>query len=120
MKLIFLAQWEQALNEDREVIVVGDVNLDFLLVGKDVNSNSHAHRLRELSQLFFDRIFPLGVVQCVRGLPCWRIYSCDEPETAVNILSDFVKNILDKHAPVKTFQVRKKYCPRVSETTKLS
>ena len=62
---IFLDQWEQALVEGKEVVVVGDVNLDFLLWGKDVSSNSHTHRLRDLSELLFSRIFPHGVVQCI-------------------------------------------------------
>jgi hypothetical protein len=55
--VIFLDQWEQALVEGKEVVVVGDVNLDFLLWGKDVSSNSHAHRLHDLSELLFSRIF---------------------------------------------------------------
>ena len=51
---IFVNQWEQALHENKEVVVLGDMNLDFL--------NSHAYKLKEMSQLVFDRIYPHGVV----------------------------------------------------------
>ena len=59
---IFINQWEQALNENKEVLVVGDVNLDFLQWTVD---ESKYHRLQNLSQLIFDKIFPHGVVQCI-------------------------------------------------------
>ena len=190
---IFISQWEKALNENREVVVLGDVNLDFLQWKKGIHCNPQAYRLRDLSQLIFDRIIPHGVVQCiteathfwpgrepsgldhiysnhpeklsrplvinngasdhriimctrytkqvvsqprimrkrsfkhfdskiflqeVRDLPMWKIYSCDDPEIAVGTLSLFLTNILDKLAPVKIFQVRKNYCPWLTDETK--
>ena len=57
---IFISQWEKALNENKEVVVLGDVNLDFLIWGNGNDSYD------QLSQLIFDRIFPHGVVQCIK------------------------------------------------------
>ena len=31
----------------------------------------------------------------------WQVYSCDDSEMAVTILSNFLNNILDKVAPIK-------------------
>ena len=53
---------------------------------------------------------PNTFLEMVRGLPWWRIYSCDDPDIAVELLSGFLTNILDILAPIKTFLVRKKYC----------
>ena len=170
------------------------MNLDFLKWQKINETNSHAYKLKELSQLVFDRIYPHGVVQCVtkpthfwpgrepsgldhiytnhpeklsqplvvsnggsdhdmlmctrftkqiisrprivskrsyrnfdaslfinevRNLPMWQVYSCEDPEKAVYILSYFLTSILDRLAPIKTYQVRKNYCPWLSDETKL-
>ena len=62
----FVSKWEMALDEGRECIVMGDVNLDFLkwdLV--DLPSKDNCTRLRALSDIIFSRIFPHGVVQLV-------------------------------------------------------
>ena len=51
-------QWEQALSSGKEVIILGDCNLDFL---KFNNSGT----LQPLVDAMFERIYPHGVVQCV-------------------------------------------------------
>ena len=186
---IFIDQWEQALHENKEVVVLGDVNLNFLEWKKD----STSYNLHEFSELIFDKIFPHGVVQCireathfwpgrepsgldhlytnnpsklsqpmlitnggsdhkmimctrytknivarqriiskrsyknfdsnifleeVRALPMWQVYQCESPHIAVAILSNLVSGILDRLAPVRKFQVRKRYCPWMSSPTK--
>ena len=61
---VFINQWEQALNEGKEVICMGDMNIDHLRW----NSNSvdpFSIRLRPLIDILFERILPQGVVQCV-------------------------------------------------------
>ena len=58
-------------------------------------------------------------LQEVRNLPLWQIYSCDDPEDAVSILCYFLSSILDRLAPLKTYQVRKNYCPWLTNETKL-
>ena len=57
---IFLDQWEQAVASGKEVIVMGDINLDFLKFGR-------AGNLQPLVDLLMERIYPHGVVQCVQG-----------------------------------------------------
>ena len=189
----FIDQWEMALNEGKEVLVVGDVNLDFLKFDNSLTSNIQVYRLQNFAQLIFDRIYSQGVVQCikepthfwpgqepscidhmytnhpeklshprvianggsdhklilctrytkqivskprmickrsyknfnpeiflqeVRGLPLWQVYSCEDPEVAVETLTSFLNEILGRLAPLKTFQVRKHYCPWITDYTK--
>ena len=63
---MFLDKWEAALRENREVIVLGDINLDFLKWGRDLPANDSQARLRGLAESLFTRIIPLGVSQLVR------------------------------------------------------
>ena len=58
--VIFLEQWEQALATGKEVIVLGDCNLDFLKFDR-------AGVLQPLVDSMMQRIYPHGVVQCVQG-----------------------------------------------------
>ena len=39
------------------------------------------------------------------------IYLCDDANTAAELLTKKINKVLDKHAPLKTFQVRKNYVP---------
>ena len=57
--IIFLDQWEQALTSGKEVIVLGDCNLDFLKFDR-------SGQLQPLVDTMFERIYPHGVVQCVK------------------------------------------------------
>ena len=64
--IIFLEQWERALDSGKECVVMGDFNLDFLSFYRtDLPSNSQAQRLRPLVDELFSRILPYGVKQCV-------------------------------------------------------
>ena len=62
----FIDQWERAILEGKEVIVLGDLNLDFLTWTSDIN-NPHNTKLKPLVNQIFERILPQGVVQCVTG-----------------------------------------------------
>ena len=63
----FLTQWEAALSEGREVIVMGDINLDFLKWARtDLSSTDSTVRLKPLIEALFSRIFPHGVSQLVK------------------------------------------------------
>ena len=64
--VMFLDKWEAALSEGREVIVLGDINLDFLKWNRDLPANDSSNRLKSLSDQLFTRIFPNGVSQLVR------------------------------------------------------
>ena len=57
--VIFVDQWERAINSGKEVIVMGDCNLDYLKFN-DVG------QLHPLVDILTNRIFPHGVQQCVR------------------------------------------------------
>ena len=46
------------------------------------------------------------------------VTACDNVEETAEVFEMSFKPILDKHAPVKTFQMRKHYCPYVSDETK--
>ena len=46
------------------------------------------------------------------------VIACDNVEDAAEIFENSFKSILDKHAPVKIFQMRKHYSPYLSEKTK--
>ena len=48
-----------------------------------------------------------------------EVTACDNVEDAATVFEQAFKTILDKHAPIRTFQMRKNYAPHVSETTKL-
>ena len=64
--LTFIEMWEKALNEGKEVIVLGDVNLDFLKWNSSsLPVNDSSSRLKQLNELIFNRIFPHGVRQLV-------------------------------------------------------
>ena len=58
--VIFLEQWEQALASGKEVIVMGDCNLDFLKFDR-------SGVLQPLVDAMMQTIYPCGVVQCVKG-----------------------------------------------------
>ena len=63
---IFLTHWEQALMEDKEVIVMMDANLDFLKWSDDnLPAGDSTVKLRPLIELLFKKIFPYGVSQLV-------------------------------------------------------
>ena len=58
--VIFLDQWEQALATGKEVIVLGDMNLDLL---KFDTAGVH----QPLVDAMMENIYPHGVVQCVKA-----------------------------------------------------
>ena len=69
----FLNMWETALMEGREVLVMGDMNLDFMKwCNPNLDDNDSAVRLKPLIDELFTRIFPHGVSQLVKqGTRVW-------------------------------------------------
>ena len=194
--LIFLEQWETALDTGKECVVMGDFNLDFLnFYRTDLPSSSQSYRLQPMVNELLSRVGPYGVKQCVVGatrqgragqpdsgldhlwtnvpgkmsqiythyngsdhkvimgirysklqrsstryvkkrsyknfselkfleeirkIRWWDVYLSTDIDEAVELFSNKVNVILDKMAPIKTFQTSSKYCPWLSEeTTKL-
>ena len=63
---IFIAQWELAISEGKEVICLGDINIDHLKwTRNNLSPNSVTARLKPLIDLLFEKIIPLGISQCV-------------------------------------------------------
>ena len=62
----FIEKWKDAIGTDLECHLLGDLNINFLEYSKPtIPTNSQPYKLRSLIQLLFDRILPLGAVQCV-------------------------------------------------------
>ena len=59
--VVFMDQWDRALATGKEVIVMGDCNIDHQKFNK-------AGALQPLVDVMMERIFPQGVVQCVQGI----------------------------------------------------
>ena len=69
---IFLTQWEKALSEQRETIVLGDINLDWNTAMQSTapgdSRDSTYYKTRPLAEELSQRILPQGVIQLVRGI----------------------------------------------------
>ena len=65
----FLDKWEEALTENKEVLVTLDANLDHLTWRRTEGLPPHhsSVRLKSLVDALFDRIIPQGVTQLVMG-----------------------------------------------------
>ena len=65
----FLDKWQEALYENKEVVVTLDANLDHLTwrSTEDLPPHHSSVRLKSLVDAVFDRIIPLGVTQLVTG-----------------------------------------------------
>ena len=69
----FLSQWETALQEDKETVVLGDLNIDWLCCNSESSPSDprQAAKWRAARPLMDEldrRITPHGVVQMVRGI----------------------------------------------------
>ena len=66
--ILFLEQWEKALDSGKECIVMGDFNLDFLKFNRsEFPTHGQTYRLKPLEDELFSRVVPHGVKQCVVG-----------------------------------------------------
>ena len=63
---MFLGQWERALAEGKEVVVTGDMNINFIDWHRyDLPHNNPTSKLKHLISELFGRIFSQGVSQLV-------------------------------------------------------
>ena len=62
--LIFLDQWERALATGKECMVLGDSNIDHQMIG---SPDLPQYRNKDLLSKLCDRIYPLGVRQCIQS-----------------------------------------------------
>ena len=61
---------------------------------------------------------PVQFLAEVRNISWWEVYSCENVESAAELFTNKLNNILNRMAPVKKFQVRSKYAPWLSDNTK--
>ena len=65
---LFLDKWEAAIVEDKETIVMGDINICHMKwMQQDLSTSDMAYKLRTLTHELFDRIIPHGFCQLVQG-----------------------------------------------------
>ena len=65
---LFLDQWETGILEDKEIIVLGDINICHNKWNRvDLSSNEQTYKLKSLIVELFERIIPQGFCQLVRG-----------------------------------------------------
>ena len=57
-------------------------------------------------------------IQAVKNISLWDVYTCENVEEAVKIMTSKISSILDIMAPIKSIHVRTKYAPWMSESTK--
>ena len=74
--------------------------------------------IRYVRKRVFKNFVDKDFQQAVKNLSWCNLYSCGDPERAVNILTGKLTTILDQMAPVRTIQVRSKYAPWLSDNTK--
>ena len=55
----------------------------------------------------------------IRSTSWWDVYQSVDVNEAVQLFNSKVNSILDEMAPIKTFQTSSKYCPWLSENSKL-
>ena len=91
--LVFLEQWERALETQKECIVLGDSNIDHLFIGSPQLSQ---YRHKDLLNQLCNRIYPLGVKQCVQG------YTHSRPGQRHSLLDVVYTNNPQKLASVQT------------------
>ena len=58
-------------------------------------------------------------LQKIRDTSWWDVYQTTDINEAVQLFTNKINLILDQMAPMKTFQTTSKYCPWLSEETKL-
>ena len=59
---MFLSQWKDALSEDKETVVLGDLNIDwFTCFNSDPSLDSKTYQVRPLVEQLTTQILPLGV-----------------------------------------------------------
>ena len=62
----FLEQWIKAINEDKEVVLIGDANLDWLTcLNADPPPNCQAYKTKPPVEQLVMKVFSLGVCQLV-------------------------------------------------------
>ena len=100
------------------VITVNQGGSDHKLLFVTRFSKSIQRNVRYIKKRTFKKFDKEKFKEEVRKLRWWDIYSCECVNTAVQLLSSKLTNILDKLAPIKKIQVCACYVPWLSEESK--
>ena len=82
-------------------------------------SKSFKRNVRYVRKRSYKNFNPVEFYRAVQELSWWDIYTSEDANTAGTLLTNKLSTILDKLAPIKTFQVRNKYAPWLSDRTKI-
>ena len=117
-----LSQWERALGEDREVIVVMDANIDSLTWSSDNLPVNHSNvKLKPLIDDLFEKILPHGVSQLVqvpthaqqgRATKCLDHLYTNNPAKLSEVSAEFTGMSDHKIIKVKRYSKSFKEVPR--------
>ena len=88
----FINKWESALDEDKEVIMLGDMNIDSLKwMKQDLPPNDQIRRQKPMIDLLFEKIVSRGVYQQVavptHGESCLDHLYTNRPEKLNDIMA---------------------------------
>ena len=73
---------------------------------------------RYVKKRCFKNFKPEEFIQAVRNLSWYDLYSCEDVNLACQLLTNKLTKILDDMAPIRTIQIRAKYAPWLSDSTK--
>ena len=92
--------WEKVLREGKEVMVLGDMNIDFLKwTRRNLPASDSSIRLKQLSEEIFSRIFTLGVSQLVTTAT--RVSPVDPPSGLDHIYTNRPDKCSEVHAELR-------------------
>ena len=73
--------------------------------------------MRYVTKRSFKDFDELAFQQEIRNTSWWNIYESTDVDNAVQLFTTKINSIIDKMAPIKTFQTRNKFCPWLSKET---
>jgi hypothetical protein len=91
---------------------------DHRLVKLTRYSKSLKNNVRYVKKRSFKNFCSASFCEAVKQLSWFELYMCDSPGQAAELLTNSLSNILDQMAPIRTIQIRKKYVPWLSSSTK--
>ena len=81
-------------------------------------SKSVISKPKVIKKRSFKNFNPTEFIEAVHSLSWWDVYISEDVEEASNIFKKRINEILDKMAPVKSFQIRNKYAPWLTPNLK--
>ena len=82
-------------------------------------AKSMKRNVRYIRKRCFKKFDESGFKEDIKQLKWFEVYTCTDPDKAVQLLTEKITAVLDKFAPVRTIQVRSRYAPWVSEEVKV-